>query len=336
MKKLKIFLLLSILLCFGFVLRSEVHAQGDGPKTLEINDVLPDPTTLPTGIGYGCAFNHDGTRLAVAHYSSPYITIYDTTTTPYTKLQNPTTLPTDTGNGCAFNHDGTRLAVAHDNSPFITAYRVSPLSYAPKPFEEGDVLPAGNIKISWDFTGKPVDVLHIFSILGDSEGDEVLNIEISSYGDSGSIIIIFINDNEFFVNEPGGTILTLTEPITIHSVEGYETYDYEPLDYYEYIDDALLWEVVSQDYTDGYEDGYAYAGVSYELGREHAREIYGYFDPITNQWLSVSEYLELYGTDKPGQSDFYANFDKYFIPAMIIVFGGAIVLTILKVFKGRE
>ena len=51
MKKLKIFLLLSILLCFGFILSSEVHAQGDGPKTLEINDVLPDPTTLPTGTG---------------------------------------------------------------------------------------------------------------------------------------------------------------------------------------------------------------------------------------------------------------------------------------------
>jgi len=61
----------------------------------------------------GCAFNHDGTRLAVAHNSSPYITIYDTTTTPYTKLSNPTTLPASTGRGCAFNHDGTRLAVAH-------------------------------------------------------------------------------------------------------------------------------------------------------------------------------------------------------------------------------
>ena len=34
------------------------------------------PTTLPTGTGNGCAFNHDGTRLAVAHSSSPYITAY--------------------------------------------------------------------------------------------------------------------------------------------------------------------------------------------------------------------------------------------------------------------
>ena len=94
--------------------------------------VETNPTTLPARDGYGCAFNHDGTRLAVAHRSSPYITIYDTTTTPYTKLSNPTTLPAGTGRGCAFNHDGTRLAVAHDSSPYITAYGVlydTPLAY---------------------------------------------------------------------------------------------------------------------------------------------------------------------------------------------------------------
>ena len=74
----------------------------------------------------------------------------------------------------------------------------------------------------------------------------------------------------------------------------------------------------------------------YTQGFLTAREEFGYYDSRTNQWLSVEEYLDLYGTDKPGQSDFYGNFDKYFIPAMIIVFGAAIVLTILKVFKGRE
>ena len=37
---------------------------------------LSNPTTLPASTGRGCAFNHDGTRLAVGHYSSPYITAY--------------------------------------------------------------------------------------------------------------------------------------------------------------------------------------------------------------------------------------------------------------------
>ena len=46
MKKLKIFLLLSILLCIGFTLNSEVHAQDDGPKRFEVSDVLPATTQL--------------------------------------------------------------------------------------------------------------------------------------------------------------------------------------------------------------------------------------------------------------------------------------------------
>ena len=90
------------------------------------------PTTLPTDSAYGCAFNHNGTRLAVAHGSSPYITIYDTTTTPYTKLSSPTTLPTGNGNGCAFNHDGTRLAVANEKSPYIKKYDKNTNQYTKK------------------------------------------------------------------------------------------------------------------------------------------------------------------------------------------------------------
>ena len=37
---------------------------------------LSDPSTLPTGDGHGVAFDPTGTYLAVAHDSSPYITIY--------------------------------------------------------------------------------------------------------------------------------------------------------------------------------------------------------------------------------------------------------------------
>ena len=132
----------------------------------------------------------------------------------------------------------------------------------------------------------------------------------------------------FFGDTPGYTIITLTEPSTIHSVSGDN--------YYEYIHGTILWEVVTEEefiYYEAYREGYL---DGYFIGYQHARERYGYYDSRTNEWISVSEYLNRYGTDKPGASDFYANFDKYFIPAMIIVFGGAIVLTILKVFKGRE
>ena len=57
--------------------------------------------------------------LAVAHGTSPYITIYDHA---IAKITNPGTLPTGTASGCAFSPDGSKLAVAHGTSPFITIY----------------------------------------------------------------------------------------------------------------------------------------------------------------------------------------------------------------------
>ena len=46
MKKLKIFLLLSFLLCFGFTLSHEVHAQGGSPKPFVEGVVLPATSQL--------------------------------------------------------------------------------------------------------------------------------------------------------------------------------------------------------------------------------------------------------------------------------------------------
>ena len=44
-----------------------------------------------------------GTYLAVAHNSSPYITIYKRNGDTFTKLSDPATLPTDEGRGVAFS-----------------------------------------------------------------------------------------------------------------------------------------------------------------------------------------------------------------------------------------
>ena len=210
----------------------------------------------------------------------------------------------------------------------------------PKPFEVGDVLPAGYIKISWDFTGKPLpedeDVgFWIRTNNYTPHGEDELHIEIwvSIWNPPYNIEIDIDTPpslyREFIGDTPGYTVIALPNPCTVEDIDGTDDYD-------TYIGDALMWEVVTEEdfiYSEAYQDGYS---DGYFLGYKHAREIYGYYDSKTNEWLSVSEYIARYGTDKPGQSDFYANFDKYFIPAMIIVFGGAIVLTILKVFKGRE
>ena len=122
--------------------------------------------------------------------------------------------------------------------------------------------------------------------------------------------------------------------------------------------DSIFTRILTEEeliYQEGYSDGYTtareifgwkhgddwYNGIdAWNLGEKYARELYGFYDSTTDEWLSVDEYVARYGTGNgttpTGPSDFYNNFDKYFIPAMIIVFGGAIVLTILKVFKGRE
>ncbi|MCA1944962.1 MAG: VCBS domain-containing protein [Desulfovibrio sp.] len=85
-----------------------------------------NPATLPTGTSYSCAFSPDGKYLAVAHGSSPFVTIYSVSEAGvFTKIDNPATLPTGTGRCCAFSpHDGgVRLAVGHNSSPFVTIYK---------------------------------------------------------------------------------------------------------------------------------------------------------------------------------------------------------------------
>jgi len=86
---------------------------------------------LPTGAGFGAAFNHDGSLLAIAHLTSPYVTIYDTS--DWSKVADPAILPTGTGYGAAFNHDGSLLAIAHTTSPYVTIYDTSDWSKVANP-----------------------------------------------------------------------------------------------------------------------------------------------------------------------------------------------------------
>jgi galactokinase/mevalonate kinase-like predicted kinase len=61
--------------------------------------------------------------MAVAHATSPFITIYKRSGDTFTKLSNPSDLPAGTGRGVAFSSDDTYMAVAHGTSPFITIYK---------------------------------------------------------------------------------------------------------------------------------------------------------------------------------------------------------------------
>ena len=405
MKKLKIFLLLSILLCFGFALSSEVHAQGGGPKIFEEGDVLPATTQLRiswtddiyytlSGSDDKIIGSHNNMRTiiyveedgSISILGGPYnwITIIDGVEEefvfPYTNydgnhaycdidtstwdLIDRTISIVDvgmdifawedlaqapTGYTITFNSDGgtiisdieeatelpdplpiptkekyTFAGWYYDDDFDTKAFAGDPLSddvilyakwYPGKLFEVGDVLPATTelvIRIQFgqgDYHVESVDRSGVY-------------ISIDWIGGAGDYSDVYI--------EFGGLVRYDGELASSSLSETYYTIDISNWS----LDQRTIKSVSSEngafatweDVTpDGYTQGYL-----------AAREEFGYYDPTTDQWLSVSEYLELYGTDKPGASDFYNNFDKYFIPAMIIVFGGAIVLTILKVFKGRE
>lgn len=85
---------------------------------------LSNPSSLPTGNGNGCAWNGASRYLAVAHDTSPYVTVYKSIYTGgFSKIANPVNLPAGNGSGCGWSSDGLFLVVSHATSPFVTIYR---------------------------------------------------------------------------------------------------------------------------------------------------------------------------------------------------------------------
>jgi WD40 repeat protein len=84
---------------------------------------ITDPATLPGGNGRGSAWSPDGRYLAIAHETTPFVTIYDWISGSPVKIANPATLPTGNGTQVAWSPDGRYLAVSNaDTSPYITFY----------------------------------------------------------------------------------------------------------------------------------------------------------------------------------------------------------------------
>ena len=82
-----------------------------------------DAAGLPAGQGNGVAFSRDGVHMAVAHTTTPFVSIYTVGTTEFTKLANPGTLPDGNGQSVAFSSDNQFMAVAHTTTGFVTIYR---------------------------------------------------------------------------------------------------------------------------------------------------------------------------------------------------------------------
>lgn len=108
---------------------------------------VSNPATLPvnsaSGLGEGgVAFSPDGTKIAVASDTSPFIFVYPWSGAWGTKLANPGTLPTGAGKGIAWTAASDAVAISHSTTPFVSAYPVS-TSFGTK-FSDPATLPTGN------------------------------------------------------------------------------------------------------------------------------------------------------------------------------------------------
>lgn len=111
-------------------------------RNMETGTKIDNPSTLPPSTAKSMAWSPDDKYLAVPHLSGSFLTIYDTTSIPYTKIADPSTTPTGQGNCASWSPDGTRLAIAHNTSPYITVYDTTTTPYTK--LSNPNTLPTGN------------------------------------------------------------------------------------------------------------------------------------------------------------------------------------------------
>lgn len=90
---------------------------------LDKRNKLTNPSTLPPSTGNGTGISADGNYFAVAHNSTPFVSIYKRNGDAFTKLANPSLLPPNTAYDVAFSPDGTHMVVGHGLSPYISIYK---------------------------------------------------------------------------------------------------------------------------------------------------------------------------------------------------------------------
>jgi len=190
------------------------------PITCSLSEITPD--SLPPDASYGSSWSNDGIYLAVAHDTSPYITIYKRTGDTFNKLSDPVDLPAGPAySGCAFSNNGIYLVVAHNNSPYITIYKRSGDVFTK--LDDPDDLPSAAINCCMF---SPEDT-HL--ILGFNTGGSILGVKIykrsedvftyidfidsviKGVGNYSGRSIGFLKNGEYFVLGTAGDYFTLFE-----------------------------------------------------------------------------------------------------------------------------
>jgi WD40 repeat protein len=121
-----------------------------------------NPADLPTGQGNDVAISPNGEFAAVAHASSPYITIYQKQGITWVKLTNPGTLPGNTCNCIAWSPNGEFLAIGYSTTtPYARIYqRVGAVFTS---VSIGTAITGGVNDIAWSSNGEYVAFAHATS-----------------------------------------------------------------------------------------------------------------------------------------------------------------------------
>lgn len=128
---------------------------------------LADPATPPAGGGMGVAWTSDGRLLAVAHGTTPFLTVYQSNgaaTPVLTKIANPASLPAASGREVAWSPCGRFLSVAHFSGIGISFYERTGLTTLTK-LANPATPPASStcLGTAWSPDGQFVAVSHFTS-----------------------------------------------------------------------------------------------------------------------------------------------------------------------------
>ena len=156
------------------------------------------PAVVPEGNANGLSWNNDGKLLAVAHATTPFLSIfnYDETTNTYTNFTDPSTgasgvtspfVPPNAGNGIDFSPNGDYLAVAHISSPYCTVYRKNGASFVKLPALSGISNNGRSVAFSADSNYLSVGTTGGFAVYARS-GDtftKIVDATLDSQGSTG-------------------------------------------------------------------------------------------------------------------------------------------------------
>jgi len=108
-----------------YILGLSVLPRRDIVSRVNVIGIIDDIVNANNGSFSDALIYEKDTYMAVAHDTSPYITIYKRSGDVFTKLADPADLPAGAGRGFSFSANGVYMAVAHYTSPYITIYKRS-------------------------------------------------------------------------------------------------------------------------------------------------------------------------------------------------------------------